>query len=52
VRRAVEGRNHRLWLETSSLDAAADWLELHRSLWEAKFDAVERHLAKGETDGD
>jgi DNA-binding transcriptional ArsR family regulator len=46
VRRAVEGRNHRLWLETASLDAAADWLELHRSLWEAKFDAVERHLAE------
>ena len=46
VRRAVEGRNHRLWLEPSSLDAAADWLELHRSLWEAKFDAVERHLGE------
>jgi DNA-binding transcriptional ArsR family regulator len=46
VRRTVEGRKHRLWLEPASLDAAADWLELHRSLWEAKFDAVERHLAE------
>jgi DNA-binding transcriptional ArsR family regulator len=44
VRRAVEGRKHRLWLETASLDAAAEWLDLHRSLWEAKFDAVQRHL--------
>jgi hypothetical protein len=24
---------------------ASDWLELHRALWEAKFEAVERHLA-------
>jgi hypothetical protein len=27
---------------------ASDWLELHRSLWEAKFAAVERHLAETE----
>jgi DNA-binding transcriptional ArsR family regulator len=46
VRRAVEGRTHRLWLEPAPLDAAAEWLELHRSLWEAKFDAVESHLGE------
>jgi DNA-binding transcriptional ArsR family regulator len=45
VRRSIEGRQHRLRLETRPLDEAARWLELHRSLWEAKFDAVERHLA-------
>ena len=47
VRRAVEGRTHRLSLEPQPLGDASAWLELHRSLWEAKFDAVERHLADG-----
>jgi DNA-binding transcriptional ArsR family regulator len=47
VRRDVEGRTHRLSLETGSLAEAEDWLELHRSLWESKFDAVERHLRRG-----
>jgi len=28
------------------LREASTWLDLHRSLWEAKFDAVERHLAQ------
>ena len=46
VRRVVEGRNHRLWLQERPLAEASDWLELHRRLWEAKFDAVERHLAE------
>ena len=45
VRRAIRGREHRLSLETEALDRASRWLELHRSLWEAKFDAVEQHLA-------
>jgi DNA-binding transcriptional ArsR family regulator len=47
VHREVEGRTHRLSLQTRSLAAAEDWLELHRSLWESKFDAVERHLRRG-----
>ena len=47
VRRAVEGRAHRLSLEPQPLGDASEWLERHRSLWEAKFDAVERHLADG-----
>jgi DNA-binding transcriptional ArsR family regulator len=47
VRRAVEGRTHRLSLELQPLGDASEWLERHRSLWEAKFDAVERHLADG-----
>ena len=47
VRRAVEGRTHRLRLEPRPLDDASAWLERHRTLWEAKFDAVERHLADG-----
>jgi DNA-binding transcriptional ArsR family regulator len=47
VRRAVEGRTHRLSLEPQPLGDASEWLERHRLLWEAKFDAVERHLADG-----
>jgi len=46
LRRTVEGRTHRLSLETKSLSEAERWLELHRSLWESKFDAVERHLRR------
>ena len=46
VTRAVEGRTHRLTLEGTQLADAARWLELHRTLWEAQFDAVERHLSE------
>jgi DNA-binding transcriptional ArsR family regulator len=47
IRRRIEGRTHRLSLEPGSLAEAEHWLELHRTLWESKFDAVERHLARG-----
>jgi DNA-binding transcriptional ArsR family regulator len=46
VSRTVAGRTHVLRLETRPLREASEWLELHRSLWEAKFEAVERHLAE------
>ena len=46
VSRTVAGRLHVLRLEPRRLREAAEWLELHRSLWEAKFEAVERHLAE------
>ena len=46
VSRTVSGRTHVLRLEPRALRRASDWLELHRSLWEAKFEAVERHLAE------
>jgi DNA-binding transcriptional ArsR family regulator len=45
VERQIAGREHVLRLRGSGLDGAMRWLELHRALWEAKFDAVERHLA-------
>jgi DNA-binding transcriptional ArsR family regulator len=48
VSRIVEGRRHMLRLETRALGEASDWLELHRSLWERKFAAVEEHLAEQE----
>jgi DNA-binding transcriptional ArsR family regulator len=45
LRRTVTGRTHLLQLEPRPLREAAAWLELHRSLWETKFQAIERHLA-------
>ena len=47
ISRNVEGRTHRLRLDARALEDASSWLELHRSRWESKFDAVERHLAGG-----
>ena len=46
VTRTVHGRVHVLRLEPRPLREASSWLDLHRSLWEAKFAAVERHLAE------
>ena len=52
LRRRVEGRTHRLELETRALARVEDWLEYHRRLWEAKFDAVEEHLEQQRQKGD
>jgi DNA-binding transcriptional ArsR family regulator len=49
--REVVGRTHRLSLRRQALADAESWLETYRRLWEAKFDAVERHLAKGDVSG-
>lgn len=46
VSRTVSGRTHVLRLEPRALSEASDWLELHRSLWESKFKAVEDYLAE------
>jgi DNA-binding transcriptional ArsR family regulator len=47
VGRTVVGRTHRLELRSRPLAELERWLERHRTLWEAKFDAVERHLEAG-----
>jgi DNA-binding transcriptional ArsR family regulator len=48
VSRSVRGRTHVLRLEPRPLREVSEWLELHRSLWQAKFEAVERHLAEAD----
>lgn len=48
VDRRVEGRTHILTLRAKSLGEAELWLEQHRAIWEATFDAVERRLAADE----
>ena len=52
ISRHVEGRTHLLALRVDALVDAETWLETYRRLWEAKFDAVERHLEKGDSHGD
>ena len=31
-------------LETDTLDAAVDWIETHRRLWEERFEKLDTHL--------
>jgi DNA-binding transcriptional ArsR family regulator len=42
--RTVEGRTHRLSLDPGPLTEATDWMARQRTLWERKFDVIERHL--------
>ena len=44
VTRVVEGRTHRLSLDTHRLDEAADWMDRQRALWERMFDVVDDYL--------
>jgi len=44
VRREVEGRTHRLSLDTYTLDEAADWMDRQRALWGRMFDVVDDYL--------
>jgi DNA-binding transcriptional ArsR family regulator len=44
VTRVVEGRTHRLSLETYALDEAAAWMDRQRALWARMFDVVDEYL--------
>jgi DNA-binding transcriptional ArsR family regulator len=44
VTRVVEGRTHRLSLDTYALGEAADWMDGQRALWTRMFDVVEDYL--------
>jgi DNA-binding transcriptional ArsR family regulator len=44
VARVIEGRTHRLSLDTRTLDEAADWMDLQRTHWERLLDVVDRYL--------
>ena len=44
VTRVIEGRPHRLSLEPTVLDEAADWMNRQRALWERLFDVVDEYL--------
>src|ERR687895_1445594 len=44
VTRVVEGRTHRLSLDTPTLDEAAEWMDRQRALWGRMFDVVDDYL--------
>src|SRR6476661_10320094 len=44
VSRVVEGRTHRLSLESLALGEAADWMDSQRVLWGRLFDVVDEYL--------
>ncbi len=48
VTRVVEGRSHRLSLDTYTLDEAADWMDRQRVLWGRLFDVVDDYLKEKE----
>jgi len=44
IRREVMGREHYCYLEPRPLRQATDWLQHYRAFWEARLDALERHI--------
>jgi DNA-binding transcriptional ArsR family regulator len=44
VTRVIDGRTHRLTLETEPLGEAIDWIDRQRARWERMFDAVDELL--------
>jgi DNA-binding transcriptional ArsR family regulator len=44
VRRAVKGRDHYFRLDAEPLVEAAAWIEVYRSFWEERLDALESFL--------
>jgi DNA-binding transcriptional ArsR family regulator len=48
VTREVEGRTHRLSLDTQALAEAADWMDRQRVLWARLFDVVDEYLKEEE----
>jgi DNA-binding transcriptional ArsR family regulator len=49
VTRVVEGRTHRLSLDTHALGEAADWMDRQRALWGRLFDVVDEYLKEQES---
>jgi DNA-binding transcriptional ArsR family regulator len=44
IKRRIEGRTHRLTLQTNALGEAADWMDRQRALWGRLFDVVDEYL--------
>ena len=42
--RQVEGRTHRLSLDTGAMSEAAEWMDRQRAHWERLFDVVDEYL--------
>jgi DNA-binding transcriptional ArsR family regulator len=48
VTRVVEGRTHRLSLDTNALAEAVDWMDRQRVVWGRLFDVVDEYLKEEE----
>jgi DNA-binding transcriptional ArsR family regulator len=44
VTRVVDGRTHRLSLDTRTMSEAAEWMDRQRALWGRLFDVVDEYL--------
>ncbi len=44
IAREIDGRTHRLSLDTAALGEAADWMDRQRAHWERLFDVVDDYL--------
>jgi DNA-binding transcriptional ArsR family regulator len=49
VSRVIDGRTHRLSLDTRALGEAADWMDLQRARWERLLDVVDEYLKEDPT---
>ncbi len=47
VTRVIEGRTHRLSLDTHAMSEAADWMDRQRALWGRLFAVVDEYLKEG-----
>jgi DNA-binding transcriptional ArsR family regulator len=47
VTRVIEGRTHRLSLDTETLGEAAEWMDRQRALWGRLMDVVDEYLKEG-----
>ncbi len=50
VTRVIDGRSHRLSLDTHALGEAADWMDSQRALWGRLFDVVDDYLKEKESE--
>jgi DNA-binding transcriptional ArsR family regulator len=49
VTRVIDGRTHRLSLDTDTLGDAAEWMDRQRAIWTRMFDAVDDYLKEEQT---
>jgi DNA-binding transcriptional ArsR family regulator len=49
IERAIDGRTHRLALDTAALGEAAEWMDRQRALWQRALDVVGDYLEKERT---
>ena len=48
VSRVIDGRTHRLSLQTQTMGEAADWMDTQRAHWERLLDVVDEYLKEDE----